>query len=90
MLAFSTANRIQVRATDTVVDVRAVADARPWEPWLLGELFAATVEAIGPPDAGARAEARRRQARLTKPEGSLGRLEELAVTLAASPPTRVR
>ena len=44
--------------------------------------IAATVEAIGPPDAGARAEARRRQARLTKPEGSLGRLEELAVTLA--------
>jgi nicotinate-nucleotide--dimethylbenzimidazole phosphoribosyltransferase len=44
--------------------------------------IAATVDAIGPPDAGARAEARRRQARLTKPEGSLGRLEDLAVTLA--------
>jgi L-aminopeptidase/D-esterase-like protein len=28
MLAFSTANRIQVRATDAVVDVRAVVDAR--------------------------------------------------------------
>ncbi len=27
------------------MDVRAVADARPGEPWLLGELFAATVEA---------------------------------------------
>ncbi|MEO8423983.1 MAG: P1 family peptidase [Actinomycetota bacterium] len=45
MLAFSTANRIAVRAVDPVVDVRAVADARPGEPWLLGELFAATVEA---------------------------------------------
>src|SRR4249919_2369786 len=45
MLAFSTANRIRVRATDAVVDVRAVADARPGEPWLLGELFAATIEA---------------------------------------------
>jgi D-aminopeptidase len=45
MLAFSTANRIPVRTSDPVVDVRAVADARPGEPWLLGELFAATVEA---------------------------------------------
>jgi D-aminopeptidase len=45
MLAFSTANRIRVLATDVVVDVRAVADARSGEPWLLGQLFAATVEA---------------------------------------------
>jgi D-aminopeptidase len=34
-----------VLATDVVVDVRAVADARSGEPWLLGQLFAATVEA---------------------------------------------
>ena len=45
MLAFSTANRIPVRTADPVVDVRAVADARPGDPWLLGELFAATIEA---------------------------------------------
>ncbi|MGZ8651561.1 MAG: DmpA family aminopeptidase [Actinomycetota bacterium] len=45
MLAFSTANRIHVRTADPVVNVRAVADARPGDPWLLGELFAATIEA---------------------------------------------
>jgi D-aminopeptidase len=45
MLAFSTANRIPVRTADPVVDVRAVADARPGDPWLLGALFAATIEA---------------------------------------------
>jgi D-aminopeptidase len=45
MLAFSTANRIPVRTADAIVDLRAVADARPGEPWLLGELFAATIEA---------------------------------------------
>ena len=38
---------------------------------------------IGPPDAGAEVEARRRLDQLTKPPGSLGRLEELAVRLAA-------
>ncbi len=37
---------------------------------------------IGPPDAGAEVEARRRLDQLTKPPGSLGRLEELAVRLA--------
>jgi D-aminopeptidase len=45
MLAFSTANRIPVRETGVVVDVRAVADARWGHPGLLSELFAATVEA---------------------------------------------
>ena len=45
MLAFSTANRIPVRTADPVVDVRAVADARPGDPWLLGEVFTATIEA---------------------------------------------
>lgn len=45
MLAFSTANRIPVRTVDPVMNLRAVADARPGEPWLLGELFAATIEA---------------------------------------------
>jgi len=38
---------------------------------------------IGPPDAGAREAARRRQERLTKPPGSLGRLEELSLQVAA-------
>ncbi|HEX5414330.1 MAG TPA: nicotinate-nucleotide--dimethylbenzimidazole phosphoribosyltransferase [Chloroflexota bacterium] len=37
---------------------------------------------IGPLDAAARQAARERQEQLTKPPGSLGRLEELAVTLA--------
>lgn len=37
---------------------------------------------IGPPDAAAAEAARSRQARLTKPPGSLGRLEELAVRIA--------
>ncbi|ULE35812.1 nicotinate-nucleotide--dimethylbenzimidazole phosphoribosyltransferase [Mycobacterium sp. IDR2000157661] len=38
---------------------------------------------IGPPDAGAGAAARARQDRLTKPPGSLGRLEDLAVWVAS-------
>jgi nicotinate-nucleotide--dimethylbenzimidazole phosphoribosyltransferase len=42
-----------------------------------------TVAAIRPPDAGAAAAARDLQARLTKPVGSLGALEELGVRLAA-------
>jgi nicotinate-nucleotide--dimethylbenzimidazole phosphoribosyltransferase len=41
-----------------------------------------TVAAVGTPDAAAMDGARARHARLTKPEGSLGRLEELAVRLA--------
>ena len=47
--------------------IRSLADALP---------------AIRPPDQPAMAAARERQARLTKPPGSLGRLEELAVRLA--------
>ncbi|HWQ28976.1 MAG TPA: nicotinate-nucleotide--dimethylbenzimidazole phosphoribosyltransferase, partial [Dehalococcoidia bacterium] len=39
--------------------------------------------AIPPPDEDAAAAARARQAALTKPPGSLGRLEDLAVRLAA-------
>jgi nicotinate-nucleotide--dimethylbenzimidazole phosphoribosyltransferase len=42
----------------------------------------ATISAIRPLDAGAMAAARAYQARLTKPVGSLGALEELAVRLA--------
>ena len=45
-------------------------------------VIAATVAAIEPPDAGAAARAHERQDRLTKPAGSLGRLEELAVRIA--------
>jgi nicotinate-nucleotide--dimethylbenzimidazole phosphoribosyltransferase len=44
--------------------------------------LAATIERIGPLDAAAMAAARARLDRLTKPPGSLGRLEELVVTLA--------
>jgi len=45
-------------------------------------LVAATVAAIRPPDAAAAALAEARQARLTKPPGSLGRLESLAERIA--------
>jgi len=40
------------------------------------------VRGISPPDAGAMEEAKSRQNRLTKPPGSLGRLEELSVQVA--------
>lgn len=45
---------------------------------LLGDVLAA----LRPLDADAMARARARQSRLTKPEGSLGRLEDLAIRLA--------
>lgn len=41
-----------------------------------------TAARIGPPDAAARESAARRHTRLTKPPGSLGRLEELGIWLA--------
>ena len=44
--------------------------------------LAAALARIGPPDAGAIRGAEKRQRALTKPPGSLGRLEELAVRLA--------
>ena len=40
------------------------------------------IDVIVPPDEGAMEEARRRQAQLAKPPGSLGRLEELSIRLA--------
>lgn len=40
------------------------------------------INRVSPPDASAMEEARRRQAQLAKPPGSLGRLEELSVQLA--------
>ena len=46
------------------------------------ELLSNTIEMIKPLDEGAMAEARARQNRLTKPQGSLGRLEELSIQLA--------
>jgi nicotinate-nucleotide--dimethylbenzimidazole phosphoribosyltransferase len=46
------------------------------------DLVAETVAAITPPDAGARAAAVERLDRMTKPRGALGRVEDLAVTLA--------
>ena len=48
-----------------------------------GDLLRATIEAIRPADARAAAAAAALQARLTKPAGSLGALEELSVRLAA-------
>jgi nicotinate-nucleotide--dimethylbenzimidazole phosphoribosyltransferase len=46
------------------------------------DLIAATVATIGPADAGARTAAAERLDRMTKPRGSLGRVEDVAVTLA--------
>jgi nicotinate-nucleotide--dimethylbenzimidazole phosphoribosyltransferase len=45
-------------------------------------LLLTTIDMIKPLDKGAMAEARSRQDLLTKPQGSLGRLEELAIKLA--------
>src|SRR5262249_36272609 len=45
-------------------------------------LLADTLAAVAPADAGAMAQARDRQERLTKPSGSLGALEDLSVRLA--------
>ena len=45
-------------------------------------LLTDTIAAIRPPDGGAQAAARDRQAQLTKPPGSLGFLEDLSVRLA--------
>jgi nicotinate-nucleotide--dimethylbenzimidazole phosphoribosyltransferase len=47
-----------------------------------GRLLTATVQTIQPLDAEAMAQAQARQSRLTKPPGSLGRLEALSVHLA--------
>jgi nicotinate-nucleotide--dimethylbenzimidazole phosphoribosyltransferase len=49
---------------------------------VVSELVARTIAAIGALDESAMAAARERQLRLTKPPGSLGRLEELAIQLA--------
>ncbi|GAA0932598.1 nicotinate-nucleotide--dimethylbenzimidazole phosphoribosyltransferase [Pseudonocardia zijingensis] len=46
------------------------------------DLLAETVAAIGPADEAARAAAVERLDRMTKPRGALGRVEDLAVTLA--------
>jgi nicotinate-nucleotide--dimethylbenzimidazole phosphoribosyltransferase len=46
------------------------------------ELLSNTIKLIKPLDKGAMAEARSRQDVLTKPQGSLGRLEELSIKLA--------
>ena len=50
--------------------------------FLVSELMSRTIAAIGALDESAMVAARERQMQLTKPPGSLGRLEELAVQLA--------
>src|SRR5262249_1568538 len=60
---------------------RASARAHP-ERGVVMSLLADTLAAVAPADAGALAQARERQERLTKPSGSLGALEELSVRLA--------
>ncbi len=54
----------------------------------MAELLSNTIEMIRPLDEGAMAEARARQDILTKPQGSLGRLEELSIQLAGIQGTR--
>jgi nicotinate-nucleotide--dimethylbenzimidazole phosphoribosyltransferase len=46
------------------------------------KLLTSTLEKIKPPDKAAMAEARTRQDQLTKPAGSLGRLEEISIRIA--------
>src|SRR5579883_3599944 len=46
--------------------------------------LAALIAAVAPPDAEAMAAARARQAELTKPAGSLGRLEDIVIQLAGA------
>ena len=48
----------------------------------MSEIITSTIEMIKPPDKEAIAKARARQDTLTKPQGSLGRLEELSIQLA--------
>ena len=48
----------------------------------MASLLSNIIEMLKPPDAKAMAEARARQDMLTKPRGSLGRLEELSIQLA--------
>ena len=48
----------------------------------ISPLLDATLEAIGPLNEDAMATARARQDTLTKPPGSLGRLEEISIALA--------
>src|SRR4051794_24708041 len=48
----------------------------------MADLLAATIAQLAPLDANAMRAARARQDQLTKPAGSLGRLEELAVQIA--------
>ncbi len=54
----------------------------PLSPERAAALVDATIARIGPLDERAMAEARRREDELTKPAGSLGRLEEIAVQVA--------
>ena len=59
----------------------------------MSELLTNTIKMIKPLDEGAMAQARARQDMLTKPQGSLGRLEELSVQLAgiqSSPVPQIR
>ena len=48
----------------------------------MSESLSKIIEMIKPLDEGAMAEAQARQNQLTKPQGSLGRLEELSIQLA--------
>lgn len=60
-----------------------MSECRPVPPGQApGQLLAATLQAIQPLDSEAMAQARVRQARLTKPPGGLGRLETLSGHLA--------
>ena len=60
---------------------RPTPEADPLRP---GELLARTVAAVEPASVWAAEEANALQARLTKPRGSLGRLEQLGARLAAA------
>ena len=64
--------------------------SRPLAPRSPPAALAAAIAVIEPLDEGAMAQARARQDQLTKPHGSLGRLEELAVWAASLAAAGVR
>jgi nicotinate-nucleotide--dimethylbenzimidazole phosphoribosyltransferase len=67
---------------DGETDVALTGRRHSWSARPMPDLFSETIAAVRPVSAEARAAARERLDRMTKPRGALGRVEELAVALA--------